>query len=220
MSEVKLIQGDCLEEMKLQNDNCVDFTLTDIPYDVVNRGSNGLRNLDKDKADILTFDLHNFLDEVYRITQNSICIFCSKEQFSTIYQYFASKKGTVRPVVWQKSNPSPMNGQFIYLSGVEFAVWFKKSGAKVFNAHCKNTVFKYPNGSSKLHPTEKNHSLLQELILDNTNENDTVFDPCMGSGSHLLVALQNNRNAIGIELDENYFNIAKERIEKGKLENK
>lgn len=213
MSHIKLTQGDCLEEMKLQNDNCVDFTLTDIPYDVVNRDSNGLRNLDKDKADILTFDLQLFLEQVYRITKNSICIFCGKEQFSTIYQYFASKKGTVRPVVWQKSNPSPMNGQFIYLSGVEFAVWFKKSGAKVFNAHCKNTVFKYPNGSSKLHPTEKNHSLLQELILDNTNENDTVFDPCMGSGSHLLVALQNNRNAIGFELDEIYFNIAKERIE-------
>ena len=107
-----------------------------------------------------------------------------------------------------------MNGQYIYLSGVEVAVWFKKSGAKVFNAHCKNTVFKYPNGSSKLHPTEKNHNLLKDLILDNTNENNVVFDPCAGSGSHLLVALQNQRNAIGIELDENYYNIAKERIKK------
>lgn len=63
-----------------------------------------------------------------------------------------------------------------------------------------------------MHPTEKNHKLLQDLILDNTNENDIVFDPCCGSGSHLIVALENNRNAIGIELDENYFNIAKERI--------
>lgn len=211
-SEIKLYQGDCIEVMKSMKNDSVDFTLTDIPYNEVNRQSNGLRDLDKQKADVLTFDLNVFLKEVYRITKNSICIFCGREQFSEIYSFFAKQKGTVRPIVWQKSNPSPMNGQHIYLSGVEFAVWFKKSGAKVFNAHCKNTVFKYPNGSSKLHPTEKNHGLLKELILDNTNENDIVFDCCMGSGSHLVVALENNRRAMGIELDENYFNIAKERI--------
>lgn len=125
-----------------------------------------------------------------------------------------SKKGggTVRPIVWEKSNPSPMNGQYVYLSGVEFAVWFKKKGSKVFNAHCKNVVFKYPNGTNKYHPTEKNHKLLKDLILDNTNPGDTVFDPCMGSGSHLLVALENNRNGLGIELNNNYFNIAKQRL--------
>lgn len=210
--KIDLRFGDCLEIMKSMKNDSVDFTLTDIPYDAVNRPSNGLRELNKGQADILTFDLTAFLEEVYRITKNSICIFCGKEQFSNIYKYFASKKGTVRPIVWQKSNPSPMNGQYIYLSGVELGVWFKKAGAKVFNAHCKNTVFKYPNGSSKLHPTEKNHGLLKELILDNTNENDIVFDCCMGSGSHLVVALENNRRALGIELDENYFNIAKERI--------
>jgi hypothetical protein len=47
---------------------------------------------------------NEFLDEIYRVTKNSICIFCSKEQFSAIYGYFANKKGTTRPVVWQKSN--------------------------------------------------------------------------------------------------------------------
>lgn len=209
----KLINDDCIQVMKKIPDNMVDFTLTDIPYDAVNRSSNGLRNLDKGNADIITFDLDMFLNEVLRITKNSICIFCGKEQFSKIYKFFANQKGTVRPVIWEKSNPSPMNGQYIYLSGVELAVWFKKSGAKTFNAHCKNSVFKYPNGRSKLHPTEKNHDLLKELILDNSNEGQIVFDPCMGSGSHLYVAKQLNRNYIGVELDENYFNIAKDRIE-------
>lgn len=211
--QVTLLNGDCLELMKNIPDGSVDFTLTDIPYDEVNRKSNGLRNLDKGVADKCTFDLVEFLDEVYRVTSNSICIFCGREQFSTIYGYFARKRGTVRPIVWEKSNPSPMNGQYIYLSGVELAVWFKKSGAKTFNAHCKNTVFKYPNGKSKLHPTEKNHALLNELILDNTNYGDIVFDPCMGSGAHGLVSIINNRNFIGIELDTNYFNIANARIE-------
>ena len=213
---MKLLNGDCLELMKNVSDNCVDFTLTDIPYDAVSRSSNGLRNLDKGKADILTFDLQEFLESVLRITKNSVCIFCGKEQFSFIYDFFAKQKGTVRPIIWEKSNPSPMNGQYLYLSGIEMGVWFKKSGAKVFNAHCKNTVFKYPNGRSKLHPTEKNHDLLKDLIFDNTNENDIVFDPCMGSGSHGIVSIQNQRRFVGIELDENYFNIAKKRIEEVK----
>ena len=212
MNEIK--KGDCITEMELMSSNSVDLTLTDIPYNEVSRKSNGLRELDKKEADILTFHLPSFLMEVERITKNSLIIFCGREQFSQIYSFFANKKGTVRPIVWQKSNPSPMNGQHIYLSGVEFAVWFKKSGAKTFNAHCKNTVFKYSNGSSKLHPTEKNHDLLKELILDNSNEGDIVFDPCCGSGSHLLVAKENGRQYIGIELDENYYKIAKERLSK------
>lgn len=91
-------------------------------------------------------------------------------------------------------------------------MWFKKRGAKVFNAFCKNTVFKYPSGSSKIHPTEKNHALLRALILDNTNEGDLVFDPCAGSGSTLLMAKQLGRRYFGCELNAEYFNKAKERL--------
>lgn len=67
-----LIHGDCITEMRKMQDNSVDFTLTDIPYDGVNRKSNGLRNLDKEKADILTFDLSTFLPEILRVTKNNI----------------------------------------------------------------------------------------------------------------------------------------------------
>lgn len=214
MNNVCIKNSDCMTILPTMPDCSVDFTLTDIPYNEVNRSDNGLRKLNKEQADTLTFNLHNFLKEILRVTKNNICIFCGREQFSEIYSFFASVKGggTVRPIVWEKSNPSPMNGQYVYLSGVEFAVWFKKKGSKVFNAHCKNVVFKYPNGTSKYHPTEKNHKLLKDLILDNTNPGDTVFDPCMGSGSHLFVALENNRNGLGIELNNDYFNIAKQRL--------
>ena len=205
-------QGDCLKLMKFMSNNSVDFTLTDIPYGEVNRKSNGLRNLDKDKADVVTFDLDEFVESVYRVTKNSICIFCGREQFSQIYDFFKRKKGTVRPIVWEKSNPSPMNGKYIYLSGVEFAVWFKKSGAKVFNAYCKNTVFKYPIGRSKLHPTEKNLNLIKELIIDNSNEGDIVFDPCLGSGTTAVAAIKTNRHYIGFELSKEYCEIAENRI--------
>ena len=192
-----------------------DVTLTDIPYDMVNRKDNGLRNLNKDKADIITFNLDNFLDEIYRLTSGSIIIFCGVNQVSQIYNYFAdkqnNKQGTTRQLIWKKTNPSPMNGQYIYLSGIENAIWFKKRGA-TFNAHCKNTVFEFPSGRSKIHPTEKNHALIKDLILDNSNEGDIIFDPCAGSLAHCLVAKENGRRYVGCELNKEYFDKGIERL--------
>jgi len=212
---MNIINGDCIKEMEKMFSDEYQLTLTDIPYGEVNRIDSGLRNLNKEGADNINFNLQDFLNRVYRITRGTIIIFCGKEQLSEIHRFFsnkqAKKEGTVRQIIWQKSNPSPMNGQHIYLSGIENAVWFKKRGG-TFNAHCKNTVFKHPSGRSKLHPTEKNHKLLEELILDNSNEGDIVFDPCMGSGSHLLVAKNLKREIVGIELDENYYKIADQRL--------
>ena len=91
--KVQIKHSDCIEEMARMADNSVDFTLTDIPYAEVNRSDNGLRKLDKESADILTFDLHTFLKEVYRVTKNNICIFCGREQFSDIYKFFTSIDG-------------------------------------------------------------------------------------------------------------------------------
>ena len=187
----------------------------DIPYAKVNRNNNGLRNLNKGNADIITFDLNTFLNEIYRLTKGTIIIFCGNEQYSTIYNFFNNKskhhEGTTRQLIWHKTNPSPMNGQYIYLSATENAVWFKKKGG-TFNAHCKSNVFEYPCGRSKNHPTEKQHDLLKDLILDNSNENQVIFDPCCGSGSHCLVAKENNRLFLGCELTTEYFNVAKSRF--------
>ena len=214
---IELLQGDCLELMKDIPNKSVDMILTDIPYGVVNRSDNGLRNLNKGKADVFDLDMNEMLEEFYRVSRGQIIVFCGKEQFSDIYEFFASQKGTTRPIVWHKSNPSPMNGQYVYLSGVELAVWFKPRGRKVFNAHCKNTVFNHSNGSRKFHPTQKNIKLFEELVTDNTNENETVLDPFMGSGTTGVACKNLNRNFIGMELDEDYFKIAKERIENHKV---
>ena len=217
-----LIHGDCMSLMdKLPNDY-VNLTLTDIPYGEVSQNgaerakySGQLRKIDKSNADVLNFDIEKFLEKVYRITKGTIIIFCGNEQYSTIFKFFneksKKKEGTVRQLIWAKTNPSPMNGQYIYLSGTENAVWFRKSG-ETFNAHCKKNVFSFSCGRSKLHPTEKNHDLLKELILDNSNFGDMVFDPCMGSASHLLVARNNGRCITGVELDNDYFKIAEERL--------
>ena len=206
-----LILGNCLEK---EIPKC-RLLLTDIPYEEVNRKSNGLRKLDKENADKKTFEIEEFLNHIYN--SFDICIiFCGQNQLSEVFTYFnelqKKKKGTVRQLVWCKSNPSPMNGEYIYLSGVENAVWFKKTGTGKMNNKCKKNYFIHSTGSSKYHPTEKNHKLLEELILDNTNENDLVVDTCMGSGSTGIVAIKNKRHFYGIELDERYFETAKERI--------
>lgn len=74
------------------------------------------------------------------------------------------------------------------------------------------------NSKHRLHPTQKPVALLEYLIKTYTNEGETVLDNCMGSGSTCVACLNTGRNFIGIELDEHYFNVAKERIEKADAE--
>lgn len=79
--------------------------------------------------------------------------------------------------------------------------------------------FNRDNPRNRLHPTQKPVSLLEYLINTYTNKDDIVLDNCMGSGSTGIACVNTNRNFIGIELDENYFNIAKQRIENAVSEN-
>lgn len=74
-------------------------------------------------------------------------------------------------------------------------------------------IIKFNRDKDKLHPTQKPVALLEYLIKTYTNEGNIVLDNCMGSGSTSIACINTNRRFIGIELDENYFNIAKERIE-------
>lgn len=75
-----------------------------------------------------------------------------------------------------------------------------------------NNILEFNNENKQLHPTQKPVALMEYLIKTYTNEGETVFDGFMGSGSTGVACVNTNRNFIGIELDEKYFNIAKERI--------
>ena len=75
-------------------------------------------------------------------------------------------------------------------------------------------LLKFNLDKNRLHPTQKPVELLEYLIKTYTNEGETVLDNCMGSGSTGVACVHTGRNFIGIELDEKYFNIAKERIDK------
>ena len=207
-----LYNNNCMKILPTLDNKSVDLVVTDIPYDEVNRKHGSLRKLDKGKADIITFDLDMFVSELARVTKGSIYIFCGIEQVSNIRKILVQNKMSTRLCIWEKTNPSPMNGDKIWLSGIECCVFGRFPNA-TFNEHCKNTVFRYPCGRNKLHPTQKPLELIEKLVLASSNEGDTVLDPCMGSGTTGVACKKNNRNFIGIEMDGEFYNIASRRIE-------
>ena len=215
--QIKLINGDCFHEMKNISDNSIDLVLTDIPYNEVNRKTTGLRNLDKGIADSPFVDINDLTKHLIRICSGSIYIFCGIGQISQIYNNFIKNDLSVRLCVWEKTNPSPMNGEHIWLSGIECCVFGKKQGA-VFNEFCKNTVWKFQTTNTglirKIHPTIKPLKLMNYIVSVSSNKEDVIFDPFMGSGTVGLVCKNLNRKFIGIEKDEKYFQVAKNRINK------
>lgn len=87
--------------------------------------------------------------------------------------------------------------------------------------HVKSDGLRYPRSvqyfttaehEGKLHPTQKPIALLEYLVKTHSNENDLILDPTMGSGGTLLAAKMHKRNFIGIEKEEKYYDIAKERL--------
>jgi len=215
MSDVKLYNDDCMNILPSLADGSITLTLTDIPYDEVNRKSGGLRNLDKSHADIITFPLDKFIDEIVRVTSGSIYIFCGSVQVSHIRDRLISYGLSVRHCIWEKSNPSPMNGQHMWLSSIENCVYAKKKGAYFdIRERCKSAVWKCPTEKYKGHPTPKPIELMERLIQASSQSGDTVFDPCMGSGAVGIAAKRTRRNFIGVELDKNYYSITQDRIDK------
>ena len=88
----------------------------------MNRKSNGLRNLDKKDADTFTMDMQVLVKEMVRATKGSGYIFCGWEQMSEIVSIIRELGLSDRIIVWEKTNPSPMNGQSIWLSGIERSI--------------------------------------------------------------------------------------------------
>lgn len=223
MSDIKLYQGDCLPILKQMQDNSVDLILTDPPYEYDNHGGGNTelaqRKLVKEKhIDFMSsgFDL-TILNEFLRvcITPN-ILMFCSNQQISKLMGYFESKGIPVTLLVWHKINPPPLcNGK--YLSDCEFVVYAHGKNA-TFNNDCpfdfkkKVYVSSVVPAKDRLHPAQKPIDLLNQYIQLHSNPEDTILDPFMGSGSTGVACKNLNRNFIGMELNPDYFQIAKQRI--------
>lgn len=95
----------------------------------------------------------------------------------------------------------------------------RKGKAKNINIMGTSNILRIPNIiRNKKHPTEKPYELMQVMILNNTQEGDTVLDPFMGVGGTGIAASKNNRKFIGVEIDKQYFDIAQKEISKCKEE--
>lgn len=202
---------DAIKLLKKFPEDSIDLFITDIPYEKVNKVSNGLRVIDKKDANKKTFNLKTFLKQVYRTTKGSGYIFCGKEQVSEVFDFFESKNSTTRLMIWEKTNPSPMNSKYVWMSGIETFIYFKKPRA-TFNENYKNSVLRYPNGSSKKHPTEKPLKLFEYLIKVSSNKNDLVVDPCVGSGTTAVAAKRLDRNYIVGDISKKYISLTRKRL--------
>ena len=214
----RIHHADCLPFMREMPDNCVDLVLTDIPYGEVNRDSNGLRNLDKKDADIVNFSIVELTRELLRICNGSLYIFCGWIQLSTIKILMEYYGLSTRIIIWEKTNPSPMNGEYIWLSGIEPAIYGKKPNA-THNRFCQNTVLKFKSDSQSIkkynmhHPTIKSVKLFKDLTLTSSNKNDIVFDPFLGSGTTAVACAELDRQFIGVEISQDYCDIAQKRVD-------
>lgn len=123
---------------------------------------------------------------------------------------------------WKKTNAMPRNRDRRFITDYEVAVWAVKKGGKwTFNR--LSDTYEIPEilggltpKSEKLnggHPTQKPVYVMEWLLERLTNENDLILDPFMGSGSTGVACMNTNRKFIGIELDENYFNMANQRLQ-------
>ena len=206
----QIFNDDCMHFMPSMPSKSVTVSLTDIPYSECNLPSAGLRVLDKGKANPCDFNLDDFVNELKRITIGSIYIFCGIEQISTLYNALGNDMSR-RLCHWEKKNPSPINGQHLWLSATENCVFSRFKNA-TFNRHCLSNVWNFPSGSSKRHPTEKPLELFMYLILSSSNPGDIIFDPCLGSGTTAAAAIENKRKYIGVEKNVDYFELCKKRI--------
>jgi DNA modification methylase len=217
---IDLHLGDCLEVMKQIPDKSVDLVLTDPPYNIArenNFSTMGRAGIDFGEWD-KGFDLFSYIDQVSRVLNKdgSFVVFNAWRNLGAIADY-AEKQGfeTKDMIRLEKSNPMPRNRDRRYITDYECAIWFVKEKAKwTFNR--QDDKYQRPKFvaciESGLHPTQKNLSLMENLVKIHSNENNVVLDPFMGSGTTGLACKNLNRHFIGIEQNANYFEIAKGRI--------
>ena len=236
MENIQLFKGDCLEVMKQIPDKSVDMILCDLPFATTkNKWDSAIdlkslwyqyERIIKDNGAIVLFAQIPF--NIALGSSNLKLLkyewIWEKEQGTG---FLNAKKMPLKSheniMVFYKKLPT-YNPQMI---GNEVRKIKRNKNAKKTSNYSKfeyneediyigrypKDVLKFNRDTNKLHPTQKPVSLLEYLIKTYTNENEIVLDNCMGSGSTGVACLNTNRKFIGIELNDEYFVLAKNRIE-------
>ena len=234
---MELIQGDCLEVMKNIPSASVDMILCDLPYGTTRNKWDTCLNLSKlweqykriikDNGAIVLFSQMPF---------TAALVMSNPKMFR--YEWIAEKslatgflnakrmpmKAHENILVFYKKLPT-YNAQMT--KGKPYSITRRDIGGQYLHnfesIETKNEGTRCPRdvlrdlwqpycGGKMYHPTQKPVPLLEYLIKTYTNEGDTVLDNCMGSGSTGVACVNTKRDFIGVELDENYFDIARRRI--------
>ena len=243
---IELIQGDCLEVMKNISDKSINCIICDLPYGRTQNRWDSVIPFDilwenynriiKDNGAILLFADGLFMAELmlsnkkmwrYNLVWDKVLtsgfLNANKQplrQHEEIVVFY-KKQPTYNPqkvkgaVNHSKGKPKENNN-----NNYNSYKWVDNVDKLGDMKHPKSIItFSKPHPSTMIHPTQKPLDLLEWLVKTYTNENDLVLDNCMGSGSTGVACNNLNRNFIGIEKDENYFEMAKNRIEKIKNNN-
>lgn len=201
---VTLYHADCLDVLRALPAEAFDAVITDPPYNAVNRDTGGLRSINKGGADSLEVSIPHLAAEFVRLASGTIYVWCSDNQFSGWTVAFKDAGLTTRIALWHKSNPSPMNGTRLWLSGVELCVFARKPRAP-FYRKCESPVWRGATERKvRWHPTPKPLWLMETLVEASVPDGGIVLDPFAGSGSTLVACAALNRRAVGVEMDDAY----------------
>lgn len=211
---------DCMEGIKLLDDNSIDLVVIDPPYKLnlnkvkktstFNNYANELLEL-KDGFDLKVLDLL-----IKKMKKINIYIYCSKRQVKELLDYFMSKGCNYELLTWHKMNPSPLTNNN-YLPDTEYIVFARERGVRLYgNYHTKRKY--YISGTNQVdkkkykHPTIKPLPLIENHIENSSKPGDVILDCFAGSGTMLVGAINKGRRFIGFEINEEYFKITEKRI--------
>ena len=235
MAKIELYNGDCLELMKSILDKSVDMILCDLPYgttacqwDVIIPFEplwKQYNRIIKDNNAIVLFGSEPFssalrmsnvkdykYDWIWNKVKPSGHLNAKRIPLKQheIISVFCKGKCNYYPIMTEQKPRVSRN----YLNNKSELFGTEKEVSRVTDKKYPKTILDFSNASQKdkFHPTQKPVELLEYLIRTYTQEGEIILDNTMGSGSTGVACVNTNRNFIGIELDKDYFNIAKERI--------
>lgn len=229
---MKLFNDDCLNALKNIPNESIDLVVTDCPYHIVSGGCTNIPRKDEPSGifnrrnaftqanaksgklfDNNDIDFKDWLPQIYRVLKKDThCYIMINARNLKDLQTEAEKVGFKfqNILIWNKGNATPNR---YYLNAYEMILMLRKGKARnINNMGCKNIIDVKNIRGNKLHPTEKPVELNKIMIENSSNENDIVLDPFMGVGGCGVACQELNRRFIGIEIDENYFKIAQDRM--------
>ena len=225
----ELFNADSFEQLKKFPDKSIDFILTDPPYNLRQYSTGNIKfnwraDINNDLAEWdKNFDPADIKEEFIRILKptGNIFAFCSYNLIGRWHEIFDPVFDTFQFFVWHKTNPVPKFRKAGFLNSCELIVcmWNKGHTWNFSKQNEMHNFFESPicMGPERLknpkHPTQKPVNLLKHLIKIASNPGDIILDPFMGVGSTGVAALEMDRKFIGIEIDKEYFEAAKKRIE-------